>query len=52
MSGAGDPVMKLQGSEAASEKHMSGAGDPLMRLQGSEAASERWAPGETPEDRT
>ena len=31
---------------------MSGAGDPVMKLQGSEAASERWAPGETPEDRT
>jgi len=43
MSGAGDPVVGLQGSEAASEVGLSGAGDPVVGLQGSEAASEEWS---------
>ena|GEM_PF-2142589 len=40
MSGAGGPVMGLQGPQAASERWAPGE------------IPERWAPGEIPEDRT
>jgi len=40
MSGAGGPVVGLQGPEAASEIGLSGAGGPVVGLQGPEAASE------------
>ena len=40
MSGAGGPVVGLQGPEAASERGLSGAGGPVVGLQGPEAASE------------
>jgi hypothetical protein len=40
MSGAGGPVVGLQGPEAVSEVCWSGAGGPVVGLQGPEAASE------------
>ena len=40
MSGAGGPVVGLQGPEAASEIGLSGAGGPVVGLQGPETASE------------
>jgi hypothetical protein len=40
MSGAGGPLVGLQGPAAASEVRWSGAGGPLVGLQGPAAASE------------
>ena len=40
MSGAGGPVLGLQGPQAASEVGLSGAGGPVVGLQGPEAVSE------------
>ena len=40
MSGGGDPVVGLQGSQPASDIGLSGGGDPVVGLQGSQAASE------------
>ena len=40
MSGAGGPVVGLEGPEAVSEIGLSGAGGPVVGLEGPEAASE------------
>jgi hypothetical protein len=40
MSGAGGPLVGLQGPDAASEVWWSGAGGPTVGLQGPDAASE------------
>jgi len=43
MSGAGGPVLAVEGPEAASELVVSGAGGPVLAVEGPEAASEEQA---------
>ena len=52
MSGAGGGLGAVGSGRNPGGSDMSGAGGPVVGLQGLETASERWAPGETPEDRT